>query len=66
LVVCDFTGIGFVANNADDWFKASEDYSHLLSQLTEKFDQYQALTVTNDSSKKSLEQNSLNSKSRVQ
>ncbi|CAH1720368.1 unnamed protein product [Aphis gossypii] len=61
------TGLGFIANNADDWFKAGEDYSRLLSQLTEKFDQYQALSESNDdtTSKKSLVQNSLNSRSRV-
>ncbi|XP_025191602.1 LOW QUALITY PROTEIN: PIN2/TERF1-interacting telomerase inhibitor 1 [Melanaphis sacchari] len=61
------TGLGFIANNADDWFKAGEDYSRLLSQLTEKFDQYQALSESNRdiSSKKSLVQNSLNSRSRV-
>jgi hypothetical protein len=60
--------LGFLANNADDWFKAGEDYSRLLSQLTEKFDQYQALTKANynKNSPKSLEENSLNSRSRVQ
>lgn len=64
----DHVGLGFLANNADDWFKAGEDYSRLLSQLTEKFNQYQALTQENDnkSSPKSLEKNSLNSRSRVQ
>lgn len=63
-----FVGLGFIANNADDWFKAGEDYSRLLSQLTEKFDQYQTLSKANDDTapKKSLVQNSLNSKSRVQ
>jgi len=56
-----------MANNADDWFKAGEDYSRLLSQLTEKFEQYQTLSETTDETfKKSLVQNSLNSKSRVQ
>jgi len=61
------TGLGFIANNADDWFKAGEDYSRLLSQLTEKFDQYQALSESNNdtTSKKSLVENSLNSRSRV-
>jgi len=60
------TGLGFIANNADDWFKAGEDYSRLLSQLTEKFEQYQTLSeATDQTSKKSLVQNSLNSKSRV-
>ncbi|XP_060837573.1 PIN2/TERF1-interacting telomerase inhibitor 1-like [Rhopalosiphum padi] len=61
------TGLGFIANNADDWFKAGEDYSRLLSQLTEKFDQYQALSEPNNdtTSKKSLVENSLNSRSRV-
>ncbi|XP_022173608.1 PIN2/TERF1-interacting telomerase inhibitor 1-like [Myzus persicae] len=61
------TGLGFVANNADDWFKAGEEYSRLLSQLTEKFDQYQELSESNGdaASKKSLVQNSLNSRSRV-
>jgi len=64
----NFTGLGFVANNADDWFKAGEEYSRLLSQLTEKFDQYQELSESNGdaASKKSLVQNSLNSRSRVQ
>ncbi|XP_060870241.1 PIN2/TERF1-interacting telomerase inhibitor 1-like [Metopolophium dirhodum] len=61
------TGLGFIANNVDDWFKAGEEYSRLLSQLTEKFDQYQELSESNGdtTSKKSLVQNSLNSKSRV-
>jgi len=64
----NFVGLGFIAHNADDWFKAGEDYSRLLSQLTEKFDQYQALSESNKdtTSKKSLVQNSLNSRSRVQ
>jgi len=73
LVICtynlyNFIGLGFIANNADDWFKAGEEYSRLLSQLTEKFDQYQELSESNGdtTSKKSLVQNSLNSKSRVQ
>jgi len=66
----NFIGLGFIANNADDWFKAGEEYSRLLSQLTEKFDQYQELSEANGAndttSKKSLVQNSLNSRSRVQ
>lgn len=61
-------GLGFIAHNADDWFKAGEDYAKLLSQLTEKFEEYQALSETNNeaNSKKSLVENSLNSRSRVQ
>lgn len=58
-----------MAHNADDWFKAGEDYTRLLSQLTEKFDQYQSLSNSNDEKtikKKSLVQNSLDSRSRVQ
>lgn len=64
----NFAGLGFVAHNADDWFKAGEDYSRLLSQLTEKFDQYKVLSeeIDDSTSKKSLVQNSLSSKSRVQ
>lgn len=67
--VIDFIGLGFTAHNADDWFKAGEDYSRLLSQLTEKFDQYQTLSKESDektTKKKSLVQNSLDSRSRVQ
>ncbi|VVC27795.1 G-patch domain [Cinara cedri] len=61
------TGLGFVAHNADDWFKAGEDYSRLLLQLSEKFDQPTIPSETGDdiNLKKSLVENSLNSKSRV-
>lgn len=60
--------MGFVAHNADDWFKAGEEYSRLLSQLAEKVDQPTISSKSNVEieSKKSLVQNSLNSKSRVQ
>lgn len=63
-----FIGLGFIAHNADDWFKAGEDYSRLLSQLTEKYDQYQALSESDNdkTTQKSLVLNSLNSRSRVQ
>ncbi|XP_050423264.1 PIN2/TERF1-interacting telomerase inhibitor 1-like [Adelges cooleyi] len=61
------TGLGFVAHNADDWFKAGDDYARLLAQLTQNIDDEH---VTSDckhdvASKKSLMENSLNSRSRV-
>ncbi|XP_050541502.1 leucine-rich repeat and coiled-coil domain-containing protein PF3D7_0703800-like isoform X2 [Daktulosphaira vitifoliae] len=57
-------GLGFVAHDADDWFKAGEDYAHLLSQLAKNYDS-QPVTESDLNSKKSLVENSLNSRSRV-
>ncbi|VVC27794.1 Hypothetical protein CINCED_3A003464 [Cinara cedri] len=60
------TPIGFIEQNEDNLFKTGGDYSKLLSQLTEKFDQYQTLSkVDGDiNSKQLLIQKSINSKSR--